>query len=87
MLPNFADVCTWKIEVDQRLIQRYLLSYGCFISGQLLTDLTVATQYDLYSHELLFHHVSFLDYLLNQPMSNNWFVDTAAFDYLILLKI
>ncbi|KAF5324306.1 hypothetical protein D9619_011196 [Psilocybe cf. subviscida] len=52
-----------------------------------LADLTPISRYNTQDSNLLFHHASFPDYLLDQSRSGDYFVDTAAFSYQILLVI
>lgn len=49
-----------------------------------LTDLTPIAWYSSAQQELLFHHASFADYLLDKSRSREYFVNVATFNYRIL---
>ncbi|KAF5324219.1 hypothetical protein D9619_011198 [Psilocybe cf. subviscida] len=65
------------------LLELYNRKYSKAMVLSCLADLTPISQYKSNVDELLFHHASFPDYLLDKSRSMNYFVDITAFSFKI----
>ncbi|KAF5309488.1 hypothetical protein D9619_012439 [Psilocybe cf. subviscida] len=81
-LPSSGKFCCANPPKPVDILEAYNHEYTEVIVRSCLAELTSIAQYTEY-RELLFHHASFPDYLLDQSRSGEYFVDIDAFNFKI----